>query len=269
MRNTIIKKWMYLCLILIFILIIAAGQSAKDGALVNGQRIETENDDQLNTGDVLREEQYRKDGIEASYPQFTSSPANDKQKLWNQIIKKDFDKILQIYSFNPFPEPTPVPTGAVPVILKITYEVKLNNDKFISIFYKAAYNSPYSAHPSELVYTTNIDKKKDKRIKLSDMVNLNSDFAKDFKGWDFITYEKGNELLNTALRDYRNEISEKDILLGLRTADQIGSKNPWGIFSYLTPDRLGISISVPHYAGDHVEFEKKYAELIPFLKPGF
>ena len=38
------------------------------------------------------------------------------------------------------------------------------------------------------------------------------------------------------------------------------------IFSYLTKDSLGISISVGHATGDHAEFEIKYQDIANNLK---
>jgi hypothetical protein len=120
-----------------------------------------------------------------------------------------------------------------------------------------------------LAYTTNIDKVKNQRLKLSDIVTLNSDFVKNFREWNFVSEEEGNEELNKAIRDYISNMSDEDLLMGFLAADQIGSGNLWGMYSYLTPERLGISVSVPNYIGDHVEFERDYSELGDFLTKDF
>ncbi|HKL78861.1 MAG TPA: hypothetical protein VJ888_00345, partial [Mobilitalea sp.] len=127
-------------------------------------------------------------------------------------------------------------------------------------------NSKYSAHPTELVYTTNIDLKAANRIALSDLVRIDEEFVRDFRNWEFILFEPGNEELNQAVIDYLASLEEDMLLGGFQRADIIGSDNYLGIFSYLTFDSLGISIAVPNYLGDHVEFERKFTELTDFLK---
>lgn len=209
---------------------------------------------------------YNEDGVSAQYPEFVQGGSEEQLNAWNRIIQNDFHKILKIYSFKPILEPTPVKTGNVPTILKIKYEIKANNNKYFSVLWNADYNSPYSAHPTDLVYTTNIDKAKSRSLKLSDMVILNNNFVKNFRSWEFKSIEENNEELNQAIKDYVMNISDEDLLKGFQSADILGSGNAWGIYSYLTDDRLGISLGVPNYAGDHVEFEREYSKLNGYLK---
>lgn len=211
---------------------------------------------------------YNKDGINAQYPELAADGSRTSLQQWNRIISDDFNKILKIYSFHPIPEPSQAPSGTAPEILKLTYAIKLNDSKYTSILYLAAFSSIFSAHPSELVYTTNIDKGKSSRLKLSDIVNLNEAFAKDFKTWDLAEADMSEEI-KKGIEDYMSGLSDEDLLMGMKSADIIGSGNLLGIFTYLTPDRLGISIGVPNYLGDHVEFEKEYSLLKDFLKPEF
>jgi hypothetical protein len=214
----------------------------------------------------IEEQKYQKDGIEATYPRIITGGGEADLAAWNRLIEDDFNKILDIYSFNPFPEATPQPSGVMPTILTIKDDLKLNDSRFISILYTAAFRSPYSAHPTDLIYTTNIDKTGSKKLRLPDIVKLNSDFIKDFRTWDSVSYEEGNEEFNKAIKDYIANLSDKDLMMGFKAADQIGSNNLWGVYSYLTPDKLGISIGVPNYIGDHVEFEAEYTKLKDYLK---
>jgi hypothetical protein len=210
---------------------------------------------------------YRKDGIDASYPEIVSGGSDVMRKEWNQIIRADFDKILQIYSFQPFPEPTPSSTGVVPTLLTVSYEIKGNTEGWLSIFYLAQYNSAYSAHPSNLVYTTNIDKRHSRRIRLSDIIEINDAFVEEFRTWKLKDNPQDTKEIQAAIYDYINHISNEELLAGFRAADHIGSDNPWGIYSYLTNDSLGVSIEVPNYAGDHAEFEQALTHLNQYLKP--
>lgn len=252
------KLWFYIGMLLSMALFAACD----DGEKVHNTQLEL-NQEQLTT------EQYYKDGIEAYYPRFIAGGSETKINRWNEIINKDVNKILNIYSFNPFPEVSPNQPDTVPTILILGYEVKLNNDLFASFFYTAAFYAKYTAHPTNLVYTTNIDKTKDVRLRLPDYINLNEEFVKNFRTWEPIPSEEGNKELDQAIKDYMNSISDEDLLIGMKAADQIGSKNVWDIFSYLTPERLGISIGVPNYAGDHVEFEQNYTEIEEFINPDY
>jgi hypothetical protein len=244
--------------------LIACNYSKKEEVTAINESLQ--NTTSVEESDQLSTEQYLKDGVEASYPKFISGSTEAQRNKWNKLIQTDFNKILQIYSFNPFPEMIPGPTPVVPTILQIKHDIKSNDNHLISIFYTAAFNSPYSAHPTDLVYTTNIDKEKNKKLKLSDVVNINLDFVKDFRNWDYIAYETGNETLDRAIKDYMSSMTDQDLIQGFKAADQMGSENLWGIFSYLTPNRLGISVSVPNYLGDHLEFEREYSDLKQYLK---
>lgn len=261
---TVIRKLIGFLIILLF-LFVATFHTISDTQTVgvnSKENAKKQNDLEERISSVV----YQKDGIEASYPQFVTSVSKNKQSLWNDIILKDFNKILQIYSFQPFPEIKTPTTTVVPTILTIKYIVKFNDIKKMSIMYTAAFLSPYSAYPTDLVYTTNIDKEKGTKLRLSDIVVLNEEFVKEFRTWDFIPIEAGNEEFNKAIKDYINNLSDEDLLMGFQTADQINSKNLWGMYSYLTSENLGISISVPNYIGDHVEFERPISELKKFLK---
>lgn len=212
---------------------------------------------------------YQKDGIDASYPEILSGGTAAMRKEWNQIIREDFDKIIQIYSFQPFPKPTPPSTGVAPTFLTVSYKIKGNTEAWLSLFYLADFNSAYSAHPSNLIYTTNIDKRNSRRIRLSDIIDVNEAFVKEFRTWKIKDSSENTNEIQEAIYDYISHISDEELLAGFRAADHIGSDNPWGIYSYLTNDSLGISIEVPNYAGDHAEFEQALTHLDQYLKPEF
>lgn len=214
----------------------------------------------------ITEVPYRQDGYDAVYPNIISGGSLKQLEQWNKLIDQDFEKILHIYSFQPFPQPTPPTGSSAPVILKLGYTIKENSDRLISIFYTADFASPYSAHPTELIYTTNIDKIGSRRVRLGDYVKLNEKFVKEFRTWEPILYEEGEEELNKAARDYMASFTDKELLRGFRAADQIGSANLYHIYSYRTPEKLGISLEAPNYLGDHIEFEKKLSELSDYLK---
>lgn len=216
-------------------------------------------------GSLIETVEFRENGISASYPRVLSGGSEESVDRWNQKIKQDFDKILQIYSFQPFPSSVPQPTGTVPRILDISYELMENTGELLSILYRADFNSSYSAHPSNLVYTTNIDKRNNQRLRLGDIVRLDHAFVKEFRTWKISSAVEDTKEIDEAIYEYLGNITDEELLQGFRSSDLIGSGNPWGIYSYQRDGRLGISISVPHYAGDHAEFEKPLSQLKDFL----
>lgn len=217
---------------------------------------------------LFDEVHYKKDGVDVLYPLFVAGGSKEEMRSWNKIIDQDIRKILDLYSFNPLPGTKRNSSTEQTTILNITYDVKAADATKFSVLYRAAYNSKYVAHPTELVYTTNIDLKNSKRIKLSDIIKLDEAFVQDFRKWNFITYEQGNEELNQAIRDYMDGLTDTELLAGFKTADIIGAENYLGMYSYLTPGKLGISVSVANYLGDHVEFVREYEGLSEFLLPG-
>lgn len=217
----------------------------------------------------VTEVSYQQDGYDAVYPMILAGGTEKQLEQWNRLITGDFEKILSIYSFRPFSGPTITSGLSAPAILKLGYELKENSDRFFSVFYMAQFSSRYVAHPTELVYTTNIDKGDSKRIRLGDYVRLDRSFVKDFRTWNIIPFEEGNEELNTAIKDYLAGLSDEELLRGMKEADQIGSANLYQIYSYHTPEVFGISLGVPNYLGDHIEFEKKITDLGNFLQEGY
>jgi len=256
-------KWKAISCIIIISLLLSSCMP-KDGK-VKDQETSSSLVTPVSSGYQVEEVEYEKDGISATYPRIVSGAPEDKLKVWNEIIEKDFNKILQIYSFNPFPELKPT-SAAPPIILNINNEVKINNGRFFSVLYTAAYNSKYSAHPSELVYTTNIDMENSKRLTFSDIIKLDANFVNFIKKGDFISSAKENKELNAAIKDYISQLSNQELINGFKSADIIGGGNEYGIFTYLTPEKLGISLSVPNYLGDHIEIERPYSELSDFMK---
>lgn len=233
---------------------------------------------------LFEEIHYRKDGVDAIYPHFISGASAEQMENWNRIIDADIQKILAIYSFRPLPLPTPqlpatkraeqntaVPTTEPKqtdiIILRMTYEIKSADRNIFSVLYQASFNPEYVAHPTQLVYTTNIRLTTSERLRLKDMVRLNEAFVEDFRHWDIVSKEPGNEEYETAVRDYVESLPDSELLIGFQTADQIGSGNYLGIYSYLEPGRLGISLGVPNYLGDHAEFEKEIVKLKDYMLP--
>ena len=199
---------------------------------------------------------YQSEGKYVAYPLVVSGADTSQLNLWNSIILEDINKIIGIYSLNSYPRSIEGPDVFLKDTLHINYYVKRNDDKYLSILYTADYYNPYSPYPTQSVYTSNIDLQKDRRMYLHDLIGMDTNLSTDLTSWELITKDMGGEEYRKALIDYILGLGNEILRKGLLTADIIGHENFLGIFSYITPTRKGLSISVPHYLGDHAEFER-------------
>lgn len=205
---------------------------------------------------MIEERTYQNNGTYVSYPLIVSGKDRDIIDLLNNIILMDINKILSIYSADAFTGPTEGPDIYLQDRLNIRYDIMRNDPRFLSILYTADFYSPYAAHPTQLTYTTNIDLQNYKRLKLSDFIQVNDFFIDEFIYWEPAANDMNDPQLIQGIRNYIRGLGREVLIRGFNTADIIGSDNLLGIFSYLKPSKIGISISVPNYLGDHAEFER-------------
>lgn len=214
-------------------------------------------------GYTIKENIYQNNSTYVSYPLIVAGVDGHRQELWNNIILEDINKILKIYSDYAFVAPPEGEVISQQNTLKITYDIKRMDEHYLSILYRADFFSPYAAHPTELIYTTNIDIQNSRRISLGDIILLEKDGGADFASWDLVIKDNETKDANEyqkAVRDYIDGLGKEILKMGFASADIIGPDNYLGIYSYLTTDKVGISISVPNYLGDHVEFEQPIAK---------
>ena len=207
-------------------------------------------------GFIIEENVFKNNSSHVAYPLIVSGADSKQLDTWNGIILEDVSKILKLYSAYAFTPNSEVEKVFQPDILNISYKIKRNDSPYLSIFYIADFFSPYAAYPTELIYTTNIDIESSRRIKLSDIIEVEEFLVDDLSSWDLVIKDNSNKEYLQAIRDYIDGLGRKVLWMGIRSADIIGPDNYLGIFSYLTPDKIGVSISVPNYLGDHVEFER-------------
>ncbi len=211
----------------------------------------------INSGGYeIQDKIFQKNGTYVSYPVLISETDSEKINAWNNIILQDIGRILNIYSAYTFAPPPEGEDLYLPDTLHVTYEIKRNDIRYLSIVYTADFYSPYAAYPTQIIYTTNIDKTNDRRLRLSDVIPDRRSLANELTSWDIVSEYDDHKEYSGAVRDYISGLGKEIIYMGLESADFIGPDNYLGIYSYLTPDKLGISISVPHYLGDHVEYER-------------
>lgn len=197
---------------------------------------------------------YTNKNVTVNYPQIINLGDDNKQNKINELIKNE-----ALYGF----------TNGVDdnLSLEINYDIKLESADVVSILYSGVAGFKGAAHPTNLLYTTNINIKNGKKLKLVDLIKIDENLAKNFKKGRYINLEsidnpESSQQLQSAVADYVNNIDINDLIKDFNQSDNRGIKeNPSNTFSYLTKDSIVISITVPHPIGDHAEYEIKYKDI--------
>lgn len=204
------------------------------------------------TGYEIQSHTYTNNNIEISYPKLMGLADPEREAEINRIIEKDAISIIDLDS-----------DPSKKTDIEMDYRITFKNDKLVSIQYLGSIYTKGATYPLNIIYTTNIDLVKAIKVKLSDLVEISEIFVEKFKQGDYKPFnvhlslqEEG--VLDNALTSY----SDQALLDSFMQADVVWGEKGYGTFSYITNDSIGISISVQHAIGDHIEIE------IPFEKLG-
>lgn len=204
----------------------------------------TKNDNSLSSTSIsyeLVKAVYNNENVTINYPQITNLIDKDKQKLINDVLKNEALKVLNYYKDS---------TGDV--TLDINYIIKYKGNDQLSVQYSGIAYVKGVAHPNNLFYTTNIDLNKAVKLRLSDLAQIDEDFINKFKS----SVDKSDQPGKLSVQQYTTANLVK-MFNNSDSLDNIGTVNQSDIFSYITKDTIGISVSVSYAEGGHVEFEIK------------
>lgn len=191
----------------------------------------------------VNSDNYQDKGISINYPKVNIFSDKDKEDKINALIKSEALKPLEWWK-----------NEDTEVTLNLDYTIKYKSDNILSIEYLGYGNVKGAVHPSNIIYTTNINMKDASLIKLNDILNIDASLIDALKKGNYQTYSEGLNLETAgALKEVKSSLSAKDLIEELKAED---SK------FYFTKDSLGISVSVAHVVGDHVEFEIAYKNLL-------
>ena len=196
---------------------------------------------------VISSNKYERKDVRISYPVISGLSDKNKEYRINKIIRDNALKGLNYY------------VDDEDIDLKIVYEVKLNNSRYLSIIYYGVGYFPKDAHPTNHFYTTNIDIENGCIVRLNDIVSVGKDLATKIKSGEYIPTTNVDELKNILATMNVDSIYEN--LLNADDLDRIGTEHQSNYFSYINEDSIGISIEVPHAIGDHVEYELSDEEI--------
>ncbi|MMZ48939.1 hypothetical protein D1872_106240 [compost metagenome] len=194
----------------------------------------------------LIQEKYSKNGIVIKYPQITKLKDIAKQKSLNQILKTDALEGLQNYA-----------DSNAGVHVEIDYEIKRENERFLSVQYTGIHYVKDAAYPTHMFYTTNLDMKQASRIRLRDLVKVEKPFIELIKSGKITAVQPEQQGLigDFTKDDLIQLLTNADVTKGSLAEVEMES------FSYLTNDSLGMSVPMAHVVGDHAEYEIRFAQI--------
>lgn len=191
------------------------------------------------------------------YPQIILLGDRDRQNRINEILKKDALKVLN----------RPEDDDRL-LTLPIDYQITWQSENLLSVQYRGLSRIEKGAYPMHLFYTTNINVAKGCKLRLPDMIIVNENFVvkfRDRKLKSLRTIQLDGEYIFAGRGLEVKPVS--DTIRSFDTADMVYEEGWFStIYSYFTPDSLGISVGVSHAIGDHLEFEIKYQDIADNIK---
>lgn len=192
---------------------------------------------------------YSKNKINISYPNLVNSANDTREVKINELIQEEAIRIIKSYSLEKDN-------------LEIDYQITFKNNELLSIQYSGSAFAEGAAYPLNVFYTSNIDLEKGVRVKLTDLLKINEAFVEEFKQGNYKSYDDDLNLLEEGvMEDIWNEYYNQDLFNYFKQSDEVGQINESGTFCYITQDSIGVSISIPHALGDHLEMEISFANL--------
>lgn len=193
---------------------------------------------------------YEKNNVKINYPQIKNLTDSEKLNSINKNLKEEALSILDRY--------TKDDTNLNNVTLEVNYEVKLKNDKYLSIAYEGYSNVEGAAYPTSVFYTTNMDMEKGSRIRLSDYANINDILIKLKDPHNINVLSKEKDLVELQ-RNVIVNMDNAELLTILEDADFYKANGKMempeiGAYSYMEDNNIVISLPVNHAIGDHAEF---------------
>ena len=193
---------------------------------------------------------YTDRAISVTYPELSGMSDVEKQQRLNQLIRSEALTVLADYGESELENLT----------VKLDYVIVRQDSKLFSVRFNGSRFLKGTAYPSRLVQSVNLDIQAGRKLRLPDVIWLDEQFVETIKN------SRMNAVEGVTWGKLR--LDDKILLKALLQADSATStENPSRVFSYYTPNGIGISIGVIHALGDHVEFELPMDVLKPFVKP--
>ena len=107
-----------------------------------------------------------------------------------------------------------------------------------------------TAHGTNWCYSFNLDILNNKKIKLNQLINIDSSLLNIFK-------KTINENFPFVIRQYIKEISDEEIIVKLKSSDslELEIQNQYDVFSCFTEDKIYISFPTIYAIGNYIIVE--------------
>ncbi len=188
------------------------------------------------------------DKITGVYPQISGFSDTDKQNTINQLIEEETLDFIKYFKEDD-------------VTIELSYDVPWKGARMLSLRYYMYYYAEGAAHPNNNYTTLNIDLVNGRRVRLSDVITVDDDFAKTMR--EFSVYagplENSPELeefleANLSVQD-SSAFSQADY-----------SMDYYSMYTYFTEKTIGFNLAVPHAIGDYALYEVNLANIKDYIK---
>jgi hypothetical protein len=188
------------------------------------------------------------DKITGVYPRISGLSDPEMQDTMNQLIRDEAMSFINYFKEGD-------------VTIELSYDVPWKGSRLLSLRYYMYYNADGAAHPNNNYTTLNIDLMSGKRVRLSDIVNIDDDYAKTMR--EYSTYT--GPLENSAELDefMADNLSVQDAT-AFSHADY--STDYYGMYTYFTENTIGFNLVIPHALGDYALYELNLANITDYIK---
>lgn len=183
--------------------------------------------------------------ITIRYPQLTGGQLGDDRT--NRTIR---EKALHLLEAHDLSQPD--------AMLDMDYEITRLTPELLSIVYTGYYDGG-TAYPTNVFYTTNIDRLTGQPLTLQDVIEVDETLVNRFRQSPPIDGQ--NAEWAEAIAAHLGQYTDEELVRLFRMADLTDGSNTGQVFTYYTPNALGISKGIPHVLGDYVRKEIPYDEL--------
>ncbi|MCL1913304.1 MAG: DUF4163 domain-containing protein [Eubacteriaceae bacterium] len=182
---------------------------------------------------------YKDRDISIEYPQILGLSNEKLQAKINKTIKARALSVLD-----------GIPKGKNPII-ELTYEPKLLGTELLSVAFTGSYVKYPQQPPEPVFFTSNVNLKDGKAVGAKHFFYFDKNFT------EAIVYQQYyNEMHKTAV-NYLKDQKITGVQKLLRAGD--GGYGKSEVYSYFTPDGLGLSFEVPNAIGGTAVFEIDYS----------
>jgi hypothetical protein len=188
------------------------------------------------------------DKITGVYPQINGLTDGDKQHTINQMIEEATMEFIEYFKEDD-------------VTIELSYDVPWKGERMLSLRYYMYYYADGAAHPNNNYTTLNFDLVNGKRIRLSDIVTIDDDFAKTMREYSVYSGPLEN---STELEEFMSANLSVQDSAAFSNADY--STDYFSMYTYFTENTIGFNLVVPHAIGDYALYEVNLANIKDYFK---